>query len=90
MADDWSRVPVYQITEESHFLTPHPYMSLKTLSKKLVLLLALTDASRCSELHALDLRDRVFKPEGVFFTLASLTKKRKSTQNPVFWCIPRE
>ena len=31
-------------------------MSLKTLSKKLVLLLALTDASRCSELHALDLR----------------------------------
>ena len=52
-------------------------LSLKTLSKKLALLMALTDASRCSELHALDLRFRVSKPEGVFFTLACLTKKRK-------------
>lgn len=57
-------------------------LSLKTLSKKLVLLLALTDASRCSELHALDLRFRVFKPEGVFFTLSSLTKKRKAGEAP--------
>ena len=52
-------------------------LTLKVLSKKLALLMALVEASRTSELHALDLRFRVFKPEGVFFTLATLTKKRQ-------------
>ena len=33
--------------------------------------------SRISELQALDLRFRYFKPEGVLFRLASSTKKRK-------------
>jgi len=52
-------------------------LSLKTLSGKLALLMALVTASRTSELHALDLRYRVFRPEGVLFKLASLTKKRQ-------------
>ena len=39
------------------------------------LLMALTLASRTSELQALDLQFRHFKPEGVLFQLASLTKK---------------
>ena len=40
-------------------------LSLKTLSGKLILLMSLTLASRTSELHALDLRFRFFRPEGV-------------------------
>ena len=52
-------------------------LSLKSLSRKLCLLMALVAASRTSELHALDLKFRVFKPEGVLFKLSTLTKKRK-------------
>ena len=49
-------------------------LSLKILSGNLM---ALVTASYTSELQALDLRHRVFKPEGVLFKLASLTKKRQ-------------
>jgi len=52
-------------------------LSLKKLSGKLALLMALVSASRTSELHALDLRYRRYSAEGVLFQLASLTKKRK-------------
>ena len=52
-------------------------LSLKLLSGKLALLMALVSASRSSELQSLDLRFRIFKPEGVLFKLACLTKKRK-------------
>ena len=51
-------------------------LSLRTLSQKIALLMSLVEASRTSELQALDLRFRVFKPEGVIFRLPSLTKKR--------------
>ena len=51
-------------------------LSLKQLSQKLVVLMALVEASRTSELKALDMRFRVYKPNGVGFKLASLTKKR--------------
>lgn len=57
-------------------------LSLKILSRKLALLMALTLASRTSELQALDLRFRYFRPEGVLFRLASLTKKRKVGASP--------
>ena len=50
-------------------------MPIKLLSWKLVVLMALVDASRTSELAALDLKYRVFTPEGVRFTLSKLTKK---------------
>lgn len=51
-------------------------LPLKMLSQKLVVLMALTQASRTSELQALDLRFRIYRPNGVSFKLASLTKKR--------------
>ena len=51
-------------------------LSLKQLSQKLVVLMALVEASRTSELKALDMWFRVYKPNGVMFKLASLTKKR--------------
>ena len=39
-------------------------LPLKILSQKLALLMALVDASRVSELQALDLRYRLYRPEG--------------------------
>ena len=52
-------------------------LTLKALSQKLALLFALVEASRSSELQALDLRFRVYKPEGVRFQLPTLTKKEE-------------
>ena len=52
-------------------------LSLKRLSGKLVVLVALTSANRPSELQALDLRFCYYKQNGVLFKLASLTKKRQ-------------
>ena len=52
-------------------------LSLKELSGKLALLMALVSANRTSELQALDLRFRSYTPEGVLFKLASLIKKRR-------------
>ena len=51
-------------------------LSLRTLSQKTALLMSLVEASRTSELQALGLCFRMFKPEGVIFRLPSLTKKR--------------
>jgi len=51
-------------------------LPLKVLGQKLLLLMTLVEASRISELQALDLRYRVFQPEGVLFTLPTLGKKR--------------
>ena len=51
-------------------------LPLKVLSQKLALLMALVDASRVSELQALDLRYRLYHPEGVVFSLPTLGKKR--------------
>ena len=57
-------------------------LSLKHLSMKLAVLFALVEASRSSELAALDLRFRQFRPEGVSFILPSLTKKRNPGAPP--------
>ena len=51
-------------------------LTLKQLSQKLVLLMAIVEASRVSELQALDLRYRSYHPEGVLFQLPTLGKKR--------------
>ena len=51
-------------------------------SQKTALLMSLVEASRTSELQALDLCFRVFKPEGVIFRLPSLTKKRVTGAPP--------
>ena len=56
-------------------------LSLKSLSQKLAMLLALTSAERSSELAAHDLRFRRFYPEGVVFNLPCLTKSIRSGKN---------
>ena len=56
-------------------------LSLKVLSQKLAMLLALTSAERSSELAAHDLRFRSFYPEGVVFNLPCLTKSFRSGKN---------
>ena len=65
-------------TVVSHILKMPPVLSLKELSKKLAMLLALSNASRSSDLHALDLRYRAFHEGGVTFKIPTLTKKRRS------------
>lgn len=50
----------------------------------------LVAASCTSELQTLDLRFRVFKPEGVLFKLASLTKKRKVGAPPLWYFCGRQ
>ena len=64
-------------------------ISLKELSGKLALLMALVRTNRTSELHALDLRFRSYTPEGVQFKLASLAKKTKvgAPLKECFFCI---
>ena len=59
---------------------------LKTLTQKLALLMALlmalVGANRVSELQALDLWYRTYRPEGVCFQLPTLSKKRKAGVPP--------
>jgi len=51
-------------------------LSLKQLSNKFAILMALVSASRVLELQALDLRYQLYYPDGVHFELPSLGKKR--------------
>ena len=62
-------------------LGPNESLSLKQLSSKLVLLLALTSAERGSELAAHDLRFKKSHPEGVTFNLPELTKSIRVGKN---------
>ena len=55
----------------------------KQLSLKLVMLMALANASRCSELHALDIERMRFSERGVTFSLAELTKTSKPGTNKI-------
>lgn len=66
-------------------------LSLKQLSHKLAILMALVSASRVSELQALDLRYRLYRPDGAHFELPSLGKKRTVGASPrhvVFEAFP--
>ena len=78
-SSSWS---VARVTDYLKNLGPNHGLSLKQLTLKLVVLMALVEASRSSELAALDLRFRVFTPEGVTFSLPTLTKKRKAGAPP--------
>ena len=92
--------PRYEHTWDVDVVTKHIVkmgsnedLSLKQLSQKLAVLMALVEASRTSELRALDLRFRVYKPDGVQFRLASLTKKRTPGAPPkvlFFGAFPEE
>ena len=53
---------------------PTAGLPLKTLTLKLAMLLALANASRSSEPHALDTKRMTWSAEGVTFSLATLTK----------------
>jgi hypothetical protein len=65
---------VNAVTKYFESCSANDKLTLKQLSKKLVVLLALTSAERGSELIAHDLRFRRFHPEGVSFNLPELTK----------------
>ena len=52
-------------------------LPLKKLTLKLAMLLALANASRCSELDALEIQRMTWSAEGVTFALATLTKTLK-------------
>lgn len=56
-------------------------LSLRHLSEKLVVLLALTSADRGSQLAVHDLRFRKFHPEGVEFNLPELAKSVRVGKN---------
>ena len=53
-------------------------LSLKDLSRKTVMLLALAMAARSSDLHLLDLRFMSDQSEFIRFQIAALTKTRRS------------
>ena len=53
-------------------------LSFQALSHKLAMLLALSNADRCSELAALNLDFRYFQSNGVLFVIPRLTKSRRN------------
>ena len=57
-------------------------LPLRKLSQKLALLMALSVASRTSERQALDLRFRFYRPDGVLFHLAGITKTQRAGLPP--------
>ena len=63
-------------------LPPLSEISLKTLSLKLGVLMALSNADRSSDLQALDLKFRTFVPGGVEFAIPGLTKTRRAGHPP--------
>ena len=67
---------VDMVTEHLKALGENSSLTLKQLSQKLALLMALVKASRVSELQALDLRYHSYRPKGVVFQFPTLGKKR--------------
>ena len=57
-------------------LAKNDTLTLKQLSQKLVLLMALVEASKVSELQVLNLRYQSYHLEGILFQLPTLGKKR--------------
>ena len=53
-------------------------LDVKLLSYKVVMLLALANADRCSDLAALDLNFRTYQTSEVQFVISGLTKSRRS------------
>ena len=61
---------------------------MKNLTLKLVMLMALVSLSRANLLHKLDLRFRVFKRDGVLFTLPPVRKSSRVTSPPIDITFP--
>ena len=70
------------------FLSPAPLLSMKILTSKLVMLMALISLSRANLLYKLDLRFRVFKRDGVLFTLPPVRKSSRVTTLPIDITFP--
>ena len=70
------------------FLSPAPLLSMKNLTLKLVMLMALVSLSIANLLHKLDLRFRVFKRDGVLFTLPPVRKSSRVTSPPIDITFP--
>ena len=59
-------------------LPENNHLSFQSLTHKVAMLMALTNADRCSDLAALDLCYRSFQGNGVKFIIPGLTKTRKN------------
>jgi len=70
-------------------LGPSTTLSLKLLTYKLVMLLALTRPSRSADLASLYLNRRQYKPEGVVFLPASLAKQSRQGKQLVGFFFPK-
>ena len=70
------------------FLLPAPLLSMKNLTLKLIMLMALVSLSRANLLHKLDLRFTVFKRDGVLFTLPPVRKLCRVTSPPIDITFP--
>ena len=71
---------------------PTSNLSLKKLTQKLAMLMALANASRCSELAALSTKWMTFTENGVSFSLTSLTKRSQPgmCQTLFYVALPEE
>lgn len=58
-------------------------LSLKEISMKLCMLMALASASRSSEIHKFDIENMNITEDEIIFTLKSLTKSRRVGQSPI-------
>lgn len=58
-------------------------LSLKEISMKLCMLMALASASRSSEIHKFDIENMNITEDEIIFTLKSLTKSRRMGQSPI-------
>jgi len=93
--NSWPPQPRYSATWDVDIVVRY-YCSLGDnrslpLSQKLALLMTLVEASRVSELQALDLRYWTYRPEGVVFTMTTLGKKRTVGASPkqvIFGAFP--
>lgn len=77
-----SKWSVDQVLNEMKSWGPNKQLSLKIISKKLVMLLALSSASRCSELAYLDINYMFQLPNGIKFNLNVHKKNRNSAILP--------
>ena len=65
-------------------------LSLKDLAQTVVVLMALSNADRASDLHSQDLRFVRFSPEGAKFGIPALNKTRCGPPREAFYPVFRE
>ena len=85
MFNERPRKPRYQyvwdvgdVVEFLKSMAPNEALSYKDLTMKLATIMAITNADRASDLHALDRRFIQETPEGMLFRIPGLTKTRRS------------